>query len=191
MNSQRAATEQRTTPLPSEVDTVPSFDPLVALRDSEARFRSLSELTSDWYWEQDSEFRFTSRSGGQPQHAVLRPDADHGKTRWELPTFGVTPAQWAAHRATLQAHQPFRDFVYQRRDDAGRVRHVCVSGHPVFDEQGRFSGYRGIAKDITATRRGEQLLALEHAVSRCLADAADASAALRAVIRAICDSEQW
>ncbi|HSW03098.1 EAL domain-containing protein [Aquabacterium sp.] len=195
MTRPRAAPEQRLPPLLREATTAAPaaapFDALAALRDSEARFRSLCELSSDWYWEQDSEFRFTSRTGGQPQHAVLLSDADNGKTRWELPTLGVSEAQWAAHRATLAAHLPFRDFVYQRRGEQGQIVHISVSGHPVFDEQGRFQGYRGTGKDITEARRGEQLLGLEHAVARCLAAADDASAALRAVIQAVCETERW
>src|SRR4029077_3555349 len=35
-----------------------------ALHDRESRFRSLTALSSDWYWEQDEEFRFTMVSGG-------------------------------------------------------------------------------------------------------------------------------
>jgi len=175
----------------SEDGAHPSFDAVAALRQGEARFRSLCELSSVWYWEQDQNFRFTSHSGGAPEHAALRPDADHGKTRWELPVFGVSDAQWKAHRATLQAHRSFRDFTYQRRDDQGQVRHVCISGDPVFDEQGRFRGYRGIGRDITASERADQLLRLEHAVARCLADADDASPALHALIRAVCETENW
>ncbi len=175
----------------SEDDTRPSFDALAALRDSEARFRSLCELSSVWYWEQDQNFRFTSRRGDPAQHAAPRPDTDQGKTSWELPVFGVSDAQWKAHRATLQAHRPFRDFTYQRRDNRGQVRHVCISGNPVFDERGRFRGYRGIGRDVTASERAEQLLRLEHAVARCLADADDASPALGAVIQAVCETENW
>ncbi len=167
------------------------YEALVALRQSEARFRSLCELSSDWYWEQDENFRFTSRSGGTPDHAALRPQEDHGKTRWELPVTSVTEAQWQAHRDTLAAHLPFRDFTYQRRDDTGQVRMVSVSGHPVFDEKGVFRGYRGVSRDITARMREERMLALEHAIARSLADADNASLALQAVLRAVCDAEGW
>jgi diguanylate cyclase (GGDEF)-like protein/PAS domain S-box-containing protein len=195
MTSERAVPERRGPPAVGPADkqdpACAPFDALAALRDSEARFRSLCELSSDWYWEQDHNFRFTSRSGGQPHHAALRPDADHGKTRWELPVFGVSEAQWQAHRETLEAHRPFRDFVYQRHYTNGQVRYVSVSGHPVFDEEGRFRGYRGIGKDVTQSKRAEQLLGLEHAVARCLADADDASPALRAVIQAMCETENW
>jgi diguanylate cyclase (GGDEF)-like protein/PAS domain S-box-containing protein len=174
---------------PAEADALRQA--LQALREGEARLRSLTQLSSDWYWEQDEHFRFVSRSGGKREHAALRPAEDHGKTRWELPVFGVTEAQWAEHRALLEARLPFRDFTYQRRDEAGRIRHVSVSGHPVFDEQGRFRGYRGISKDVTEARRAEQLLALEHAVARCLAEAETLDAALEGVIRAVCEAQHW
>ncbi|NRF67004.1 EAL domain-containing protein [Aquincola sp. S2] len=167
------------------------FDPLAALRESEARFRSLTELSSDWYWEQGPDFRFSVRATGPSPHAALHPQSDLGKTRWELPTVGVSEAQWAEHRAMLQAYRPFRDFVYQRRDETGRLRWVSVSGHPVFDEHGAFRGYRGVGKDVTESKRGGLLLALEHAVARCLADADDAAAALRAVMQAVCEAENW
>ncbi len=164
---------------------------LAALRASEAQLRSLTALSSDWFWEQDEHFRFISRSGGKREHEALRPAADHGKTRWELPVFGVTEEQWAQHRATLEAHLPFRDFIYQRRDEAGRIRHVSISGHPVFDDAGRFCGYRGISKDVTEARRAEQLLALEHAVARCLAEADSTQVTLEGVMRAVCQSQCW
>jgi len=166
-------------------------DALAALRESEARFRSLTELSSDWYWEQDENFRFISRSGGTAEHAALRPAADHGKTRWELPVSGVTEAQWREHRATLEAHLPFRDFIYQRADAAGRLREVNVSGHPVFDDHGVFRGYRGVAKDVTVQMRAQRMLALEHAIARCLADADSVSTALQAVLHAVCETESW
>jgi diguanylate cyclase (GGDEF)-like protein/PAS domain S-box-containing protein len=176
---------------PQPAAASPLYEALVALRESEARFRSLAELSSDWYWEQDEHFRFTSRSGGSAEHAALRPLEDDGKTRWELPVFGVSEAQWCEHRALLKAHRPFRDFVYQRRDAAGHIRHVSVSGHPVFDAQGVFKGYRGIARDVTAARRDEQLLALEHAIARGLAVAENARTALVEVLRTICLAENW
>jgi len=59
------------------------------------------------------------------------------------------------------------------------VRYISTSGQPVFDEKGRFRGYRGIAKDVTKSRRADQLLELEHAVSRRLGEAESAAAALK------------
>src|SRR5262249_50789834 len=80
---------------------------------------------------------------------------------------------------------------FKRPDSKVGTRYVSTSGQPVFDENGRFRGYRGVARDITKSRRDEQLLALEHAITRSLAEADSPSAALQAAIRAICESESW
>jgi len=120
-----------------------------ALRESEARFRDLNELSSDWYWEQDENFRFTHLSGGILDKAASRPENSIGKTRWELPNIIMSDEEWAAHKATVYAHQPFYDLTFKRMGDDGSLHYVQISGRPVFNEQGRFNGYRGIAKDIT------------------------------------------
>jgi diguanylate cyclase (GGDEF)-like protein/PAS domain S-box-containing protein len=126
-----------------------------ALRHSEGRFRDLTELSSDWYWEQDADFRFTQMSSKIYEFSL---DAgEHiGKTRWEMPLQGVTPEQWEAHRKLLAAHEPFQDFVYQRLDTNGRPRIISASGRPIFDEQGKFSGYRGTGRDITEQKQIEE-----------------------------------
>jgi diguanylate cyclase (GGDEF)-like protein/PAS domain S-box-containing protein len=128
------------------------------LRQSEERFRNLTELSSDWYWEQDENFRFTMFSDNL--HRRLGPAMESllGKTRWELPAQNTSEADWAAHRALLDAHQPFRDWQWQRIDDDGNVKIATISGTPIFDAQGRFRGYRGIGRDITESKRSEEAL---------------------------------
>ncbi len=125
-----------------------------ALRASERRFRDLAELSSDWYWEQDAELRFTQTSS-KIRELDLDPEKWVGKRRWETPTEGVSEEQWRAHREDLEARRPFQDFVYQRRDVNGELRTVSVSGRPIFDEQGVFRGYRGSGRDITQQRQSE------------------------------------
>ena len=129
-----------------------------ALRESEERFRSLTHLSADWYWEQDETLRFTEFSGAATP-AAWRVDQHlaMGRTRWELD--GVVPlsATWEQHRATLQARRPFRDFQYVRKDPDG-LRYISASGEPVFDVSGRFCGYRGTARDITDGKLAEQRL---------------------------------
>jgi diguanylate cyclase (GGDEF)-like protein/PAS domain S-box-containing protein len=124
------------------------------LRMEEARFRDLSELSSDWFWEMDADLRFTEMSGGLFR-TKLNPNRTLGKFRWELPIVGVSPEQWAEHRATLQARQPFRDFVYQMETEPGDLHWFSIAGKPVFEE-GVFKGYRGTGADITDRRRAEQ-----------------------------------
>jgi len=131
----------------------------LALAESELRLRSLVGLSSDWYWEQDANFRFV---GVSPQlEAIMGVSAksDIGKTRWELPTIGVPQEEWAAHRRMLESHLPFRDLEYQRLNDRGEAVWISVSGEPILDERGGFLGYRGIGRDVTERKRAEQALA--------------------------------
>jgi diguanylate cyclase (GGDEF)-like protein/PAS domain S-box-containing protein len=128
------------------------------LRESEERFRSLTELSSDWYWEQDENFRFTMVSENLSRRIGDAPGSIIGKTRWELPTLNTTEADWAAHRALLESHQPFRDLQWHRLDRDGKVQIASISGKPIFDSDGHFRGYRGIGRDITDAKRSEEAL---------------------------------
>jgi PAS domain S-box-containing protein len=157
-----------------------------ALRESEERFRSLVALSSDFYWETDAQHRVVHTTRDQR----YRPPSDPviGRTRWERPSVSPDAAGWAAHRAALDARQPFYDFEIARIDGDGQLRYSALSGEPMFGSQGEFVGYRGVGRDVTARRREERLVALEHAVSRALTGAWSASGAIRAVIRAVCES---
>jgi PAS domain-containing protein len=84
-----------------------------ALRLSEQRFRELVDMSSDWFWEQDAEFRFTLLSGHTVDEGGFRAADSFGKTRWELPIDGVSDAEWRAHRALLERPEPFHDFIYR------------------------------------------------------------------------------
>ncbi len=130
-------------------------DQLVAAQESEARFRSLTELSSDWYWEQDAEFRFV-RVDGDPANTRAIPDENIiGLTRWDSGAEGVSPAQWMAHRADLDARKPFRDFEMLRRLPDGHSIWVSISGAPIFDAKGVFRGYRGTGRNISARKQAE------------------------------------
>lgn len=118
------------------------------LRASEARFKSFTELSSDWYWEQDAEGKFTKVSG--PVFEMLGVDADD---MMGAPNT-VLVGHWdATERAQLDANianrRPFLDFVYSRSNADGTMQYLQVSGEPIFDSASRFIGYRGIGMDIT------------------------------------------
>src|SRR6266849_2283639 len=158
---------------------------------SERRFRSLTDLSSDMYWEQDDQYRFTSSSGSGPGWLVKGRNESLGKRRWDFKYDNMSEADWNAHIALLDARKPFRDLELRRADQSGGKVWVSVSGEPVFDASGAFKGYRGVGKAITERKRAEQLQALEHAVSRSLADADSVTAAVQAAVRAICETEGW
>ena len=121
------------------------------------------ELSRDWYWEQDASLHFTRVDAhGAAEQALATTIV--GKKRWET---GIeVEGGWEAHRAVLEARAPFRDVLMWRRLDDGSRRYFTVSGDPITDDKGRFCGYRGIGRDITKQKRMQQLLKLQHAVTR-------------------------
>ena len=128
-----------------------------ALRESEERFRSLTMLSSDWYWEHDEEFRLTKVVGGRAYDHNVGLRRGYGQRPWEAASEGMDEADWDGHRRQLEAHEPFRDFEITHRGDDGALHTVSVSGEPVFDEDGRFTGYRGVGRDITEQRRAQSV----------------------------------
>ena len=125
------------------------------LRESEARYRSLTELASDWYWEQDESLRFTRVSGPVLEMLGIQGDALAGETE-VVGGAGWNEAERGVLKAKMAARQPFLDFVYSRANPDGSRQYFQVSGEPMFDLSGRFTGYRGIGMDITARMRPDK-----------------------------------
>ena len=117
------------------------------LRESEARFRSLAELASDWYWEQDEAGNFTKVSGPVLEMLGVRVDALVGAGTQDPPT-GWNEAERAALQAKIADREPFLDFAFSRANADGSRQSFRVSGEPMFDRSCRFIGYRGIGVEI-------------------------------------------
>src|SRR5438046_748431 len=155
-----------------------------------ARSRRLADLSSDWYWETDAGHCFTRLEG----RYVAGGDQDLqrrliGLDRWES---GLEiEGGWDAHRALLDARRPFYDALMWRPTTKGSVRYLSVSGEPVFGADGGFLGYHGVGRDVSAQKRAEQMLTLEHEVARSLSAAENAESGLESAVRVVCESENW
>ena len=119
------------------------------LRESEARFRSLTELASDWYWEQDENGHFTKVSGPVLEMLGVRVEP-LGNAAPGAPLGGWNEAERDKLRATIAERQPFLDYVFCRTGADGKQQTFQVSGEPMFDRTSRFIGYRGIGVELTA-----------------------------------------
>ncbi|MDQ1813516.1 response regulator [Massilia sp. CCM 9210] len=111
------------------------------LRASEARFQRFTELSSDWYWEQDAQGQLTRFSGPVSEMLGIGADSDSDG--------GWNPDERAELQDNIASRTPFLDFIFTRTRADGSVQYLQVSGEPMFDSSSRFTGYRGIGMDIT------------------------------------------
>ncbi len=121
------------------------------LRESEARYRSLTELASDWYWEQDEQMNFTKVSGPVLEMLGMQVDALAGNSGVVLAT-GWNEAERKELLDAIAARQPFLDFLFSRVNADGSKQQFRVSGEPMFTQSCRFMGYRGIGVEITGKK---------------------------------------
>jgi len=135
------------------------------LHKSEARFRRLTELSSDWYWEQDENGHFTKVFGPVFEMLGIRIDDASGQTRDDQGA-GWDNTERETLEANIAARRPFLDFVYSRTSPDGSRQYLMVSGEPMFDPSGRYTGYRGIGKDVTETMRPDHESSPESSAAR-------------------------
>ena len=124
------------------------------LRESEARYRSLTELASDWYWEQDENGKFTKVSGPVLEMLGIRVDplvGDSGGGNVHH-VAGWNEAERKTLQAAIAARQPFLDFIYSRVNADGSQQQFRVSGEPMFNHACRYIGYRGIGVELTVKK---------------------------------------
>ncbi len=121
------------------------------LRESEASYRSLTELASDWYWEQDETGSFTKVSGPVLEMLGIQVDSFVGE-KSDKQMNGWNESERTVLRAKIAARQPFLDFVFSRVNTDGSQQKFQVSGEPMFGSSCRFIGYRGIGLELTARK---------------------------------------
>jgi PAS domain S-box-containing protein len=121
------------------------------LRESEARYRALTELASDWYWEQDETGSFTRVSGPILEMLGIQVDSFAGE-RSDAGMTGWHEAEREVLQAMITARQPFLDFELSRVNADGSQQKFRVSGEPMFNQSCRFIGYRGIGVELTAKK---------------------------------------
>ena len=118
------------------------------LLESEARYRSLTELASDWYWEQDENGSIVRVSGPVLEMLGLRVDAIAGSEP-DSARDGWNEAERALLQQKVASREPFLDLVLSRARQDGTIQRFNVSGEPMFNRSCRFIGYRGIGVEFT------------------------------------------
>ncbi|WP_281784569.1 response regulator [Sinimarinibacterium flocculans] len=119
------------------------------LRASKERFQRFTELSSDWYWEQDVTGRQTRVYGSGPEFLGLGEQEESTESGealiWDR-------AEWDELRANISARRPFLDLICIRTDPKGLKRCFRISGEPFFEPSGAYAGYRGIGAEVSEQR---------------------------------------
>jgi diguanylate cyclase (GGDEF)-like protein/PAS domain S-box-containing protein len=153
--------------------------------------RRFSALSGDWFWVQDAQLRLTYLSSRLGERLGVDLAQYLGSTRWDQPALNLTRADWDRHRAQVERHEPFKDFEIQCLADDGRPIWLSLSAQPLLDEDGGFSGYLGVGRDITHAKRVEQLRRLEHRLARSIAEAGNVVESVKATLGALVEAEGW
>jgi diguanylate cyclase (GGDEF)-like protein/PAS domain S-box-containing protein len=128
--------------------------PYQIARQSEERFRALTGLSADWFWEQDAAFRFIQVSAGVSTFA----QSPIGLKPWDMSSEILGNTTWEDHRKVLKRHEPFKDFITSYKTASGEHRWISSSGAPIFGEKEKFLGYRGVSRDITDRMAAEETI---------------------------------
>lgn len=127
--------------------------------DESQHLRDLLDHNTDWIWEVDAQGRYTYVSRmvtvmlGYPPEQVL------GKTPFDFMPPAEALRVGQAFGAIVAAQQPFSGLLNRNQRADGSIVELETSGVPLFDAQGRLTGYRGIDRDISSL--GERVLQLE------------------------------
>jgi diguanylate cyclase (GGDEF)-like protein len=127
----------------------------IRLSEGKETLRAYAEMSVDWFWEQDAGFQFRQKTNTP---FVTESDVT-GKTRWDIAGAAMSEERWAPHKADLAARLSFRNFCWERIDSDGSRHFLTISGNPLFDRDGAFSGYRGTGREITAEVEAKERLA--------------------------------
>jgi len=129
-----------------------------ALQESERRFRSLVEATSDWIWEIDSERRYTYAS---PKIKILlgyAPEDVLGKSPFDLMPEAEAERAAAKFAEIEKSRVPFSGLINTNLHRDGHEVILETSGVPIFDNNGNYAGYRGFDRNVTERRQSEEAL---------------------------------
>lgn len=160
---------------------------------SEAKFRDLTNMSSDWVWETDTQHQWSYFSGSAA--GVLGPWVKGliGRRLWDLPgsQFAFEQPDWQAQRALMDSQAPFENFEYAVIDPEGNAHFLSISGRAAFDSRGSFIGYRGVGRNITREKQQRLLLRIESEIASIMREQSDPERVVTAILITLCGVMGW
>ncbi|MGE0311282.1 MAG: EAL domain-containing protein [Lautropia sp.] len=161
------------------------------LAGSEAKFRDLTQLSSDWVWETDAEHKLSFLSESVVAELGAWVKGDIGKRFDQGNLIGLPRADWDAFGADLENHRQFEDFQYSLLDPDGNLFSVSISGRPNIAADGSFVGYRGVGRNVTKEMQQQLLLQLEGEMAAVMREHNEAERVVAAIIIAVSRMMGW
>ena len=159
---------------------------------SEAKFRDLTNLSSDWIWETDTDNRITYLSPSAD--AVLGPWAKSSlerKTWHYAKNDDALPTKWDIYKEAFKEKKPFDNFEFTLLDPNRSVYHISLSGRPLFDDKGQFTGFRGTGHNISQEKEQRMLLELDRDIATIMREQSDPERVITATIITLCGRLGW
>jgi PAS domain S-box-containing protein len=150
-----------------------------SLEKSERRFREIVELMSDWVWEVNEQERYTFASPGLKKILGYEPEEILGKSLYAFKSPDEVKRFTRLIRPVIKKRKPFAFVEHTRLHRDGRNVFVETSAIPIFNEEGMFTGYRGVSRDITERKRSEREM------DKKARDLEDLNRVLKTVLRSI------
>jgi len=129
-----------------------------ALRESEQRFRSLVETSSDWVWEVDANGIYAYASPKVKDLLGYEPEEIIGKTPFDLMPSDEAKRVAELFKDIVESRRPFDRLENTNLHKDGRLVVLETSGVPILGEGKNLLGYRGIDRDITERKKAEEEL---------------------------------
>ncbi len=123
---------------------------------SKARFKDVALLSGDWIWELDSDWRYTHVYGDYKELLGYEADEIIGKTPYDFMAEDDIGQVKAEIEAIAGHYRMMVDIENWNTAKDGRRILLLANGTPIFDKDGKYLGYRGVDKDITAQREAEE-----------------------------------
>ncbi|MHA1987331.1 MAG: PAS domain S-box protein [Promethearchaeota archaeon] len=127
-----------------------------SFRESEIRFRSLVEATSDWIWEIDKNGRYTYSSPKIKDLLGYDPQEIIGKSPFDFMAISQFETLRETYLNLFKSKRQYSSLINKCRHKNGTIISLETSGVPIFNENGVFEGYRGIDRDITERIKANQ-----------------------------------
>jgi PAS domain S-box-containing protein len=123
--------------------------------ETEETLQNVVELTNDMVWEVDDNLKYTRFTERLAELFGYTPEEILGKSPFDLMKPEQAKKTEALIKPIMEARHNYAFMEVTLLHKDGRDVIIETSGNPIYNKAGKFTGYRGIMRDISARKRAE------------------------------------